>query len=319
MAEPIIETRGLKKYFKATKTGILETIFRQKVPLVKAVDNVNLQIAEKEVFAVVGESGSGKTTLGRILATLEPPTAGEIFFMGEKVSKENREKVRGQTQMVFQNPYESLDPRATVKSIVTEPLLRKKLSRKEREGQLERVLQSVGLETGFAARRPRDLSGGQRQRVAVARAIISSPSLVVLDEPTSALDASVQSQVLNLLVRLRDELNFSYFYITHNIATAHYISDRMATMYAGELVEIGPTDKVMGSPKHPYTQALLKSVPSLDTKEVAPPTGEVPSLINLPSGCRYHPRCPYAMDVCRTKDPELRKVEGQDVACWLYK
>jgi len=254
-----------------------------------------------------------------MLATLETPTDGEIYFMGEKVTKKNRNKARMQIQMVFQNPYESLDPRGTVKGIITEPLLRHKLSKQDRNAQFERVMEAVGLESGFEARRPRDLSGGQRQRVAVARAIISTPRFIVLDEPTSALDASVQSQVLNLLVTLRDEFNFSYLYITHNIATARYISDRVATMYAGELVEIGPTDKVMGSPKHPYTQALLKSVPSLDTKEVAPPTGEVPSLVDLPSGCRYHPRCPYVMDVCKTTVPDLRNAGGQDVACWLYK
>jgi peptide/nickel transport system ATP-binding protein len=319
MADPIIETKGLKKYFRSSKVGILERLFRQQVPLVKAVDDVNIQIAEKEVFGIVGESGSGKTTLGRMLATLETPTDGEIYFLGEKVTKKNKAELRKQIQMVFQNPYESLDPRATVKSIITEPLLRHNLAKSDREGRFERVMDAVGLETGFAARRPRDLSGGQRQRVAVARAIISTPKFIVLDEPTSALDASVQSQVLNLLVTLRDEFNFSYLYITHNIATARYISDRIATMYAGQLVEIGPTDNVMGSPKHPYTQALLKSVPSLDTKDVVPPTGEVPSLIDLPSGCRYHPRCPYVMDVCKTTQPDLRKAGGQDVSCWLYK
>ena len=319
MAEPIIEARGLKKYFRARKVGLLETIFRQKVPIVKAVDNVNISIGEREVFGVVGESGSGKTTLGRMLATLEPPTNGEVWFLGEKVTKKNVGQVRKQLQMVFQNPYESLDPRANVKSIITEPLLKLNLAKSDKDARFERVMEAVGLETGFAARRPRDLSGGQRQRVAVARAIISTPKFIVLDEPTSALDASVQSQVLNLLVTLRDEFNFSYLYITHNIATARYISDRVATMYAGELVEIGPTDSVMGAPKHPYTQALLKSVPSLDTKEVVPPTGEVPSLVDLPTGCRYHPRCPYVMDVCKTTSPALRSAGGQDVACWLYK
>jgi peptide/nickel transport system ATP-binding protein len=319
MAEPIIETKGLKKYFKARKVGLLETIFKQQVPLVKAVDNLDIQVSEGEVLGVVGESGSGKTTLGRMLATLEPPTEGEIYFMGEKVTKANGNEVRKHIQMVFQNPYESLDPRATVKSIITEPLLRHNLSRSDKNSRFESVMDSVGLESGFAARRPRDLSGGQRQRVAVARAIISTPKFIVLDEPTSALDASVQSQVLNLLVELRNQLGFSYLYITHNISTAKYISDRVATMYAGQIVEIGPTEKVMNSPRHPYTQALMKSVPTLDTKEVAPPTGEVPSLVNLPSGCRYHPRCPYVMDQCQTTDPGMRKVEDENVSCWLYK
>ena len=155
--------------------------------------------------------------------------------------------------------------------------------------------------------------------MAVARAIISTPKIVMLDEPTSALDASVQSQVLNLLLDLRNEFKLTYLFITHNIAVARFISDRMLIMYAGEIVESGPTKQVMSAPKHPYTQALLKSVPSLDTKEVAPPTGEVPSLVNLPPGCRYNPRCPFAMDICRKEDPKPRKVEDEDVACWLYK
>jgi len=319
MADPIVETRGLKKYFKASKTGLLESLFHKKVPYVKAVDNINIAVAPGEVLALVGESGSGKTTLGRLIATLETPTGGDVVFGGKVVNKKNKKEIRKDIQMVFQNPYESLDPRGSVRSIVTEPLLRRHLSRSDVRSRFESVLSSVGLETGFAERHPRDLSGGQRQRVAVARAIISSPKLIVLDEPTSALDASVQSQVLNLLVELRNQLDFSYLYITHNIATARYISDRVATMYAGQIVEMGPTEKVMGSPKHPYTQALLKSVPSFDAKEVAPPTGEVPSLVNLPDGCRYNPRCPYVMDACRTTDPGMRRVEDEDVSCWLYK
>ena len=319
MAEQIVETKGLKKYFQSGKVGLLETIFRQKAPVVKAVDNVTINLTEGEVLAVVGESGSGKTTLGKLLATLESPTGGEIYFRGEKVTKKNSAVIRKQIQMVFQNPYESLDPRSSVKSIVTEPIDRLGLSRGDKDSRFESVLTAVGLNTGFAQRRPKDLSGGQRQRVAVARAIISSPKLIVLDEPTSALDASVQAQVLNLLVELRNQLDFSYLYITHNIATARYISDRVATMYAGEIVEIGPTEKVMGDPKHPYTQALLKSVPTLSSKDMAFPTGEVPSLVNLPAGCRYHPRCPYVMDACKTEDPGFRSVAGESVSCWLYK
>lgn len=318
MVDPILETKGLKKYFLAGKSGILETIFRQKAAVVKAVDNVSVEIQRGEVLSLVGESGCGKTTLGRLIATLERPTAGEVFFDGKKVEKNNRAAVRKQLQMVFQNPYESLDPRASIKGIVTEPLMKFGYSKQEKSYQFERVMGSVGLNTNFSNRRPRDLSGGQRQRVAVARAIISSPKLIVLDEPTSALDASVQSQVLNLLVALRSELEFSYLFITHNIAVARYISDRAATMYAGQIVEIGPSQKVLKEPKHPYTQALLKAVPSLQTKKIEPPQGEVPSLINLPTGCRFHTRCPYVMEKCKTDDPALRKVEDTDVACWLY-
>ena len=309
----------LKKYFRAGPSGALQTLFRRKPPEVKAVDDVNVEIQEGEVLALVGESGCGKTTLGRLIATLETPTAGEILYSGEKVTKKNLRKVRKDIQMVFQNPFESLDPRATIRAVVTEPLQKLGYSRSVKDAAIERVLGSVGLDAYFAERRPRDLSGGQRQRVAVARAIISTPKIVILDEPTSALDASVQSQVLNLLLDLLKEFNLTYLFITHNIAVARFISDRTITMYAGEIVEAGPTKQVIGAPKHPYTQALLKSVPSLDAKEVAPPSGEVPSLINLPSGCRYHPRCPYVMDICRTESPKPKRIEDEEVACWLYK
>ena len=287
--------------------------------MVKAVDDVNIKIQEGEVLALVGESGCGKTTLARLIATLETPTAGDILYSGKKLTKKNLNEIRKEIQMVFQNPFESLDPRATVKAIVTEPLQKLGWRKSQKNEGVEKVLNLVGLEYNFAERRPGDLSGGQRQRVAVARAIISTPKIVMLDEPTSALDASVQSQVLNLLLDLRNEFKLTYLFITHNIAVARFISDRMLIMYAGEIVESGPTKQVMSAPKHPYTQALLKSVPSLDTKEVAPPTGEVPSLVNLPPGCRYNPRCPFAMDICRKEDPKPRKVEDEDVACWLYK
>lgn len=318
MVDVLVKTQRLKKYFRAGKSGLLNKIFRQLPPLVKAVDDVNLEIGKGEVVALVGESGCGKTTFGRLLTTLETPTEGEIYFDGRQITKKDQKAVRRKVQMVFQNPYESLDPRQPVKGIVTEPLSKMGISNVEKNAQFEKVMSAVGLDQNFGERRPRDLSGGQRQRVAVARAIVSNPEFIALDEPTSALDASVQSQVLNLLVGLREEYNFSYLVITHNIAVAKYISDRMATMYAGQIVELGPTSDVLKDPKHPYTQALLKSVPSLDTKKIEPPHGEVPSLINLPSGCRFHTRCPFVMEKCKTEDPSMRKVGNVDVACWLF-
>jgi len=321
MTEALIETRGLTKHFLTAKKGIMDTLARTRIPVVQAVQKVDLAIGEGEVVALVGESGSGKTTLGRLMVTLEKATSGELYHKGQKVAgRAAVKKLRSNVQMVFQNPIESLDPRMSIESIVTEPLLRKGLSKQERKARFEAALQRVGLDAAtFAQRRPRDLSGGQRQRVAVARAVIPDPQFIVLDEPTSALDASVQSQVLNLLAILREELRLTYLLITHNIAIARYISDRVGVMYAGEIVEIGPTEEVLAAPKHPYTQALFGSVPSLERKEIVPPVGEVPSLINLPSGCKFHPRCPFAMEVCKTTEPDLKKVNGEKVACWLYK
>ena len=321
MTETIIAMKGLKKHFPARKKTFLEELAHTKIPLVKAVDGVDLEIGKGEIVALVGESGSGKTTLGRMLVTLETPTAGEIFFEGNKIeTREDLRSLRRDVQMVFQNPLDSLDPRMPIESIVEEPLFRMGLQSRGRREAFARALELVGLDPNtFALRRPRDLSGGQRQRVAVARAIISNPKFIVLDEPTSALDVSVQGQVLNLLADLQEELGFAYLLITHNISVARYISNRMAVMYAGKVVETGPTAEILRDPKHPYTQALFKAIPSLESKEITPPVGEVPSLIDLPVGCRFNPRCPFVMNVCKTTEPELWRKEHVDVACWLYK
>lgn len=320
MSEVVFQTRNLKKYFPAIKKGMLDTILRAKIPVIKAVDGVDVSIDMGEILALVGESGSGKSTLGRMLISLESPTDGEIQFMGQPVKgKESLRRLRRNVQMVFQNPADSLDPRMPVKSIVTEPLSIKHLKREEKDEKFSSALSLVGLDADtFAYRRPRDLSGGQKQRVALARAIISDPKFVVLDEPTSALDASVQGQVLNLLAQLHDKLSLTYLLITHNIAVARYISDRIAVMYAGRITEIGPTETILREPKHPYTQALLKAVPTLENREIAPPEGEVPSLIDLPTGCRYHPRCPFAKEKCKVSEPPFFASGAIEVACWLY-
>jgi peptide/nickel transport system ATP-binding protein len=310
----------LKKYFPAVKKGMLDVLLRVKVPLIKAVDGVDITISEGETLALVGESGSGKSTLGRMLVSLETPTDGEIQFMGQPVKgKKSLRKLRQNVQMVFQNPADSLDPRMSVKSVVTEPLLARGVRGQEKDAEFSSALSLVGLDADtFANRRPRDLSGGQRQRVAVARAIVSNPKFIVLDEPTSALDASVQGQVLNLLAQLHDELGFTYLLITHNIAVARYISDTIAVMYAGKIVETGPTETVLREPRHPYTQALFKAVPTLENREITPPVGEVPSLIDLPDGCRYHPRCPFAKERCKTVQPPFFASGKVEVACCLY-
>jgi len=320
MAEPVFRTVGLTKYFEASKRSLLSSLVsRSPRAYIKAVDGVDMEVASGEVLALVGESGSGKTTLGRMLATLETVTNGEIYFMNQKVTKKLRKKVRRQVQMVFQNPTDSLDPRMAIKDIVTEPLHKSSVSGQRKDAMFGSALDLVGLDAEtFAQRRSRDLSGGQRQRVAIARAIISNPTFIVLDEPTSALDASVQAQVLNLLSRIHDELKLTYLFITHNISVARFISDRIAVMYAGKVIEIGPTEQVITNAKHPYTQALLQSVPTIQTQDIVPPAGEVPSLVNLPSGCRFHPRCPHAMEICKQQEPPLKRIGEVDAACWLY-
>ena len=319
LSPTLISTSQLTKYFLASKHGLLESVARKPASYVKAVDHIDMEIAEHEILALVGESGSGKTTLGLLLCTLEHPTEGSFAFMDQKIDKSSEAKVRRQAQMVFQNPSESLDPRMNVRAIVMEALQKFKLSKAEKEQRFEESLRAVGLDPHeFSSRRPGGLSGGQKQRIAIARAIASNPKFVILDEPTSALDASIQAQVLNLLVDLHEKFGFTYLLITHNIAVARFISDRTAVMYAGKLIELGSTDEIITNPKHPYTQALLKSVPTLETRGLEAPKGETPSLLHPPSGCRYHPRCPYVMDICKTTDPELIQAESSSVACWLY-
>lgn len=309
----LYKTIDLKKYYLAKKRGILETITRQPPIFVKALDGVSIYIRKGEVLGVVGESGSGKTTLGKILATLEKPTSGSLIFMGIEINDNNEEIVRKHVHMVFQNPATSVNPRMRVKDIVKEAMKNKD------EKKVKELLEEVGLDYNYVKDKyPRELSGGQLQRVAIARALAKEPDFLILDEPTSALDASVQSQILNLLVDLQKERNLTYLFITHNIAVARFIADRVIIMYAGKVVEEGDTREVISEPMHPYTQALLNSVPELGKKELKPPSGEVPSLINPPSGCRFHPRCPFAMQICKEREPPLVEVNGRRVACWLY-
>ena len=322
MPEVLIRTKELSKWFLAKKYGILERIFREKPIYVRAVDNVNISIERTLTTALVGESGSGKTTLGRLLTTLETPTSGKIFFNNIDVtSLKGRElkRFRSRVQMVFQDPYSSLDPRMKVKDIIAEPLMARGIRGRELSERVFKIMEEVGLESSLAERRPSDLSGGQRQRVAVARAVISNPEFIVLDEPTSALDVSTQSQVLNLLAELQKRHKLTYLLITHNISVARYLSDKIMVMYMGKIVETGETSSILKEPNHPYTQALIESIPDIGKRDLKPPTGEVGSLINPPPGCRFHPRCPYAMDICKVKEPPMVEVKpGIYVACWLY-
>jgi oligopeptide/dipeptide ABC transporter ATP-binding protein len=319
--EQLLETLELRKYYKSTR-GI-NPLSRAKERIVRAVDGVSISIPYGKTLAIVGESGCGKTTLARTLALLTPPTSGEIHFEGKRIDNGSATdaEVYRRLQMVFQDPDSSLDPTMKVGDIVAEPLhgLTHMNEGEIRAASLE-SLRAVGLSDEFAERLPRQLSGGQKQRVAIARAISTHPKLLILDEPTSALDASVQAQILNLLVELQKQYQLSYILITHNIAVAGYLSDLMAVMYAGTLVEYGPTSVVLGKPRHPYTIALMKSAPMPDpwnrTLLETEISGEVPSAIDPPSGCKFNPRCPFAQPKCSEEVPGLSKImEGHVAAC----
>ena len=281
------------------------------------MDGVSFEIFSKETLGLVGESGSGKTTLGKSVLMLDRPTSGSISYKGTNVSDLNGEglrQIRRSMQVVFQNPDSSLNPRHKVREILLEPLNAFGLSDSDRrDSLLESSLKTVGLPTDSLGRLPHQFSGGQRQRIAIARALILNPEFMVLDEPTSALDSSVQAQILNLLRRIQDELGLSYLFISHNINVVRYMADRIAVMYAGKIVELGNVADVLENPLHPYTSALIASVPVPSGKQVQRGesiSGETPSPVDAPSGCRFHPRCRYARDICSTSEPELRQLEG---------
>jgi len=278
---------------------------------VRAVDGVNIDVGVGETVAVVGESGCGKSTLARAVLGLIESKRGSVRIRGQDEATFKHSKDRFKIiQMVFQDPDSSLDPSMKVKDTVSEPLVGlSSMSKNDREKKAAEVLNAVGLDNKFLDRLPRQLSGGQKQRVNIARAIVAEPSLVILDEPTSALDASVQAQILNLLLELQSKFNLSYMIITHNISVAEYLSDRSYVMYAGKVVEYGPTNAVIKDPRHPYTIALITSAPIPDPKErnllKVEIVGEVPSVVNPPPGCRFHPRCPYAEQKCSDQEPLL--------------
>ncbi|GAB6944168.1 ABC transporter ATP-binding protein [Vulcanisaeta sp. JCM 14467] len=322
-SDVLIRTENLVKVFLAKNYGIINRILREKPLFVRAVDDVSIEIPTGKTTALVGESGSGKTTLGRLLVTLEQPTSGRIYFHDIDITKargRDLRNIRAKLQMVFQDPYSSLNPMMRIKDIIGEPLKNRGVRGKELDEAVAKIMGEVGLDySSLATRRPSELSGGQRQRVAIARALITNPEFVVLDEPTSALDASTQAQVLNLLVDLQNRHNLTYLLITHNVAVAKYMSDLIMIMYMGKILEIGDTGSVLKEPLHPYTQALIESVPDIGKSELKPPTGEVGSLVNPPKGCRFYPRCPFRMDICREREPPIVEVKnGIKVACWLY-
>ncbi len=315
---------NVTKTYLARRRTIADFILRRKIPYIRAVNGVSLRLDRGKTLVLLGESGSGKTTLGRLIVGLEKPDSGKILVDGEEVpyvgdKSYMRSKLRGKLQMVFQDPSSSLDPFMTIKDIVSEPLIKLHMPKNEILRMVIEALEMVGLDKSFLNRRPIELSGGQRQRIAIARAIVTRPELVVLDEPTSALDVSIQSQILNLLVKIQRELGLTYVFITHDARVARFIADYVAVMYLGKVVEYGSADDVFNEPLHPYTQALLSSVPKVGVREL-PKTisGEVPSAINPPSGCAFWPRCPYAMNKCRNEEPQTKVINNREVRCHLY-
>jgi oligopeptide/dipeptide ABC transporter ATP-binding protein len=322
MAETLLEVKGLKKYFP-----IKRGVFSQTVGNVKAVDDVSFTINKGETLGLVGESGCGKTTTGRCILRLIEPTAGSVKFKGEEVttmSLERLREMRRKMQIIFQDPYSSLNPRITVGGMLTEILKVHKLRNTEAEmkDRVEELLQVVGLNPLHARRYPHEFSGGQRQRIGVARALSVEPEFIVCDEPVSALDVSIQSQVLNLLMDLQQKLRLTYLFIAHDLSVVKHISDRVAVMYLGEIVEITDYKSLYATPKAPYTEALLSAVPIANPgakRQRIVLSGDVPSPANVPSGCYFHPRCPKAFADCDHIHPVLGDDnEGHTVRCLLY-
>lgn len=321
MSKPLLRVEGLKQHFPIHKGLIGRTVGH-----VKAVDDISFHVHEGETLGIVGESGCGKSTTGRTIMQLIEPTDGVVEFQGRdlaKMSTKEIREVRADIQMVFQDPYASLNPRHTIGKILEEPLLvHSKISAKERRKKVVEFLKIVGLSEYHAKRYPHQFSGGQRQRIGIARALMTNPKLIIADEPVSALDVSIQAQVLNLMQDLQKEFNLTYIFIAHDLGVVRHISDRVAVMYLGKIVEITESESLYANPLHPYTQALLSAVPVPDpnyVKEQIIIEGDMPSPANPPSGCSFHTRCPFKMDVCTQITPVLNEEEpGHSVACHLY-
>ena len=317
----LLEVRDLKKYFPI-KSGILG----RTANVLRAVDGVSFTIRKGETLGLVGESGCGKTTLGRTLLRLIEPTEGSIHFEGTEITRLPREqmrRLRRQMQMIFQDPYSSLNPRMTAGAMIEEGLIIHRLgSRVERKKRVAELLDVVGLSPKVTGKYPHEFSGGQRQRIGIARALALLPKLIVADEPVSALDVSIQAQILNLLIELQVSFSLTYLFISHDLRVVEHVSDRVAVMYLGRIIELAPARLLYANPSHPYTQALLASVPVPDPTRKslkASVPGDVPSPVSPPSGCYFHPRCPHCMEVCRREFPALHEVEpGHFVACHLF-
>ncbi|MCG2777877.1 MAG: ABC transporter ATP-binding protein [Desulfobacterales bacterium] len=322
MEDCLVDVQNMHVWFQA-RTGILS---KRKPTSIRAVDGVSFKLHRGETLALVGESGSGKTTVGRAIMGLLREAAGEVWFKDRNVltaNRVNRLHLRTKMQMIYQDPFDAMNPRETIFKIVTEPLSihRKGLSAESKQNLVHRALTDVGLipPEDFLARFPHELSGGQRQRVLIATALVLDPDLVIADEPVSMLDASLKVEILDLLVDLHKKRRFTQLMITHDLALTRYVADRIAIMYLGKIMELGPTRPVLADPYHPYTRALIKVVPTLDKawafEGKAVLSGEIPHPSNVPPGCRFHPRCPKVTDICRTLVPEPRTIGPRMVLC----
>lgn len=314
----LVKVNNLVKNFSVTNSH------GSKKNVVQAVSDVNFEIFRGETLSLVGESGCGKSTLGRLLINLIQPTSGSVMFDGTDLvglkSNEMRE-LRKKMQIIFQDPYASLNPRMNVCQIISEPLKTHKIykTKKENENRVKELMEKVGIRREFINRYPHQFSGGQRQRIGIARALALNPELIVCDEPVSALDVSIQSQILNLIHDLQEEFNLTYLFISHDLSVVRYISDRVCVMFLGKICEIGNTEDIFERPLHPYTKFLIEAVPKPDPKlkkeDKKILTGEIPSPVNPPSGCRFRTRCPYAKDICSEYEPEMKNYNGRFAAC----